>query len=324
MSVARRQIPYAGALIALCAAHGALAAPCVGDAFDQPVPTATNVVTRQVDVPSPQFPGLWQEGYLNGYPYAIYANGEGSFQASETDAAWSATFVCDSAAQTCAQDVTGALSPEGQAGLTMLTRCLLGPVSAPPPPPAPPEVTAAATAEDEINEAAAATAAAATGGSTVPPLPETTGPALDEGAETWALSPSDGATQAPVGGPTETAPPSGPEDATPAAPQQDTPAATAVTPPADQAAAPEETTPPASPPATCGLVTLPSLSEGETLQRMIQLAGGDPGPIDGFPGARTRDALIQVLGAAGASLTNRDAIVALDDLLCTPATPAAQ
>lgn len=196
-------------------ANGAVAEPCVTATFDRPVPGASDVVTRQVDVPSPQFPGLWQEGNLDGFFYALYANGEGLLQPSRTSETWQISIRCDDSAARCDLDEVGDPSPEAVKTAQFLGECLLqsDPTDA---------VVVEATTETE-------------------PSPE-------------ALP--------------------------------------------------------------CGLEAIPTGGIGITLQRLINAAGGDPGPIDGFPGELTRTALVGILGDEALSMDDATAVAALDALLC--------
>lgn len=198
----------------------AVAEPCVTETFDRPVPGATNVVTRHVDVPSPQFPGLWQEGEIEGYFYAIYANGEGSVQPSRTLPEWSITFSCDVITETCTRARQGGLPPAGADRVTdILEQCFF---------------PRKAAQEQSLR----------------PP-----------GVEEPAVEPA---------------------------------------------------------PPTCGAVALPQGEPGITLQRLLVLVGADPGPIDGYPGQRTRDAMVQILGLQSTNMSIVDAINALNTLLCEP------
>ncbi|QPM92251.1 peptidoglycan-binding domain-containing protein [Pseudooceanicola algae] len=96
-----------GLLSGALAATQAQAAPCVGAGYDRIFPGATDVVTGFADVPSPRFPGLWQEGRIGGYAYQIYANGEASVSDPAPEPAWEISVQCDSAAKTCAQTTEG-------------------------------------------------------------------------------------------------------------------------------------------------------------------------------------------------------------------------
>ncbi|WP_339822982.1 hypothetical protein [Sulfitobacter dubius] len=123
-------------------------APCVASTFDTPFPGAIDVVTRHADVPSPQFPGLWQEGTIKGFLYAMYANGEGYLKPSRERAGWQITFACPDETQECATSTDG--SPPAEAFLitNRLRSCLRGEVLTvsepePEPPQAPPAFSSA-------------------------------------------------------------------------------------------------------------------------------------------------------------------------------------
>ncbi|MEF3049204.1 hypothetical protein [Pseudotabrizicola sp. L79] len=142
-------------VVGLCLAglaQGSVAAAetCVGAGFDQPFPGATAVVTRQADVPTPQFPGLWQEGLIGGYFYELYANGEASLKADPAGEAWQITVDCKEGA--CAQTVQGN-PPDGASQIAaQLGQCLVSPVvtpilADPVPAEAPPEAPVEASAE---------------------------------------------------------------------------------------------------------------------------------------------------------------------------------
>lgn len=224
-----------GLLAGIMATTQGAAEPCVGDSFDRPFPGATSVETRFADIPSPNFPGLWQEGRIDGYPYRIYANGEASLQDGGSDPLWSIDVLCPGDSDNCTQSVTGT-PPEVALGIaTRLGLCFVAPDRAAvpvAPPPAPPPVT---------------------------------------------VTPEAAPSEPPVAAPTVTAP--------------------KVT-------------------APCGLAALPEGEPGITLQLLLVAAGGDPGPIDGLPGALTRDALGQILGPEAEGLTAEAAIAALDAFLC--------
>ncbi|MCF2869863.1 hypothetical protein L0664_02170 [Octadecabacter sp. G9-8] len=95
---------FAGLAICLLGASAtpALAAPCVSDTFDVPLPGATDVVSHVTDVPSSQFPGFWQEGQLDGYQYKIFANATATLRGGPSDSDWSIELICDLSAKTCA------------------------------------------------------------------------------------------------------------------------------------------------------------------------------------------------------------------------------
>lgn len=95
------------------------------------MPGATNVVTRQVDVPSPQFPGLWQEGVIAGYFYMLFANGEGVLQSARDAPDWAITFTCDEATKTCETVQERNEAPADAAAIKeRLERCFIAPETA--------------------------------------------------------------------------------------------------------------------------------------------------------------------------------------------------
>ncbi|WP_417250657.1 peptidoglycan-binding domain-containing protein [Celeribacter sp.] len=69
----------------------------------------------------------------------------------------------------------------------------------------------------------------------------------------------------------------------------------------------------------CGLATLPEGTQGQDLQRLLVLAGADPGWIDGIVGPRTRSAIAEVLGPINGPLDIERTIAELDALLCSDA-----
>lgn len=186
----------------------ASAEPCVSTTFDTPVPGAVNVVTRQVDVPSPQFPGLWQEGYLDGYFYTLYANGEGALRSSRSAPEWEVKIICSSQSEGCELSADGAPSDDAQRVALILQQCLLG----------------------------------------------------------------------------EKAPP--------------------------------ETQPEEVPATPCGVAAVPEGTPVAVLQSLLVAAGADPGPVDGFIGGKTLNALAEVLGPSANGLSVPDAVTAMDQLLC--------
>lgn len=118
----------ASAVVALpLMATQAWAEPCVGAAFDTPFPGATGVVTRYADVPSPRFPGLWQEGLIRGYPYVLYANGEADLRDSRRDPMWVISVACDPGATTCVQEMDGTPPEVAVAIATQLGQCFVAP-----------------------------------------------------------------------------------------------------------------------------------------------------------------------------------------------------
>jgi hypothetical protein len=88
-----------------------------------------------------------------------------------------------------------------------------------------------------------------------------------------------------------------------------------VTPPA--AAMPQAVFTPSLP---CGLQAIPQGPEGITLQRLLVLGGVSPGRLDGYPGKRTRAAMVQLLGPDAWGMPIPEAIAALNTLLCSQCT----
>lgn len=109
-------------LIVCTAASGAGAETCVGAHFGTPFPGATDVDVRRVDVPSSTFPGIWQEGRINGYFFQIWANGEALLQPSETAPDWNASVICQG--DDCQRGVTGTPPADALEVLQELETCL--------------------------------------------------------------------------------------------------------------------------------------------------------------------------------------------------------
>ncbi|WP_417272647.1 hypothetical protein [Celeribacter halophilus] len=102
----------------------AFAQTCVGAGFDIPLPGATAVETRHVDIPSPTYPGIWQEGTVRNFFYRIYANGEAALSPSASNSDWEITVLCD--AGTCQKSVTGTAPQAALDTADLLEACLLG------------------------------------------------------------------------------------------------------------------------------------------------------------------------------------------------------
>ncbi|MHA6327059.1 hypothetical protein [Roseivivax sp. CAU 1753] len=84
-------------------------------------------MTRYADVPSPRFPGLWQEGRINGDRYFLYANGEATLENGGAEPDWSITVLCDLEARTCTETAEG--SPPEAAFLVanLMGQCFVAP-----------------------------------------------------------------------------------------------------------------------------------------------------------------------------------------------------
>ncbi|WP_298860699.1 hypothetical protein [uncultured Sulfitobacter sp.] len=107
----------------------AVADPCVLATFDKPLQGANNVVTRHADVPSSQFPGLWQEGVLEGYFYAVYGNGEGTVAAARTAPAWEIRISCAAGQFECAFTEDGTPPKAANRVAGVVAQCLKGKAS---------------------------------------------------------------------------------------------------------------------------------------------------------------------------------------------------
>lgn len=193
-----------------------MAEPCVTATFDIPLAGAEDVVTKLVDVPSPQFPGLWQEGSINDFFYTLYANGEGILRPTRNSTEWQISIKCELGSETCAIAETGEPSTDGVETAAHLAACLRG--------------------------------------IEVPAAEEPPAPAIEIVEST--------------------------------------------------------------PPEPCGKAAIPRGDVGVTLQRLLVLAGGDPGPIDGYPGELTQTALVSILGEDARALDAAKAVAAMDDYLC--------
>lgn len=280
----------------------AAAAPCVGDNFERPFPGATEVSTRFVDVPSPRFPGLWQEGRLQGYSYILYANGEATVQDGGLEPQWSISVFCDLENGSCEQVADGTPPAAAVRVATLMGQCFVAPetVDVPPVPEPEPDPVAPDTEgwalvlpDDETDISPQPTLS----DTVEEPLPH---PALVAEDGTADAEPEPAETQAEEA------------ESEPAEPQ---PVEAEAAEPAPAQVAAED---PPAPPAPCGLATVPEGTPGATLQRLLVEAGEDPGPIDGFPGRLTRRALIAVLGEDAGNLGTEAAIVALNAHLCQP------
>jgi hypothetical protein len=243
-------------LFVLCVlASPTVALTCVGAAFDTPFPRAVAVETRHVDVPSPRFPGVWQEGFIHGYFYQIFANDEAVLAERKSDADWSISISCQT--ESCEQDVSGR-PPEGVGTLAdLLAACLTDPT----------------LSAEIIDQKLAASKEAEN----------------DEG-QTHALTQSL-ASPAPETNPEETTPETQNDEATGATPEE-----------ADRV--------------PCGLAVIPEGTQGQNLQRLLVLAGANPGRIDGIVGKRTRRAIAEILGPPQGIIDIPSTISELDTLLC--------
>ncbi|MGJ8597560.1 peptidoglycan-binding domain-containing protein [Sulfitobacter sp.] len=201
-------------ILALTLAKSAAAEPCVSNTFDEPLQGAVEVVTRHADVPSPQFPGLWQEGMLDGLFYTLYANGEGVVKSEKRISDWEVRVLCLDHGVDCSISATGTPPENAYQVANILSLCLRN----------------VAPAEPE--------------------KPKTT-----KQPEVSLKTP-------------------------------------------------------------CGLASVEDGAGGIVLQRLLVAAGADPGPVDGYVGGKTNEALAGILGEESTKLSIADAIGALDLWMC--------
>lgn len=137
----------------LCIAASAVqATPCVGSDFTTPFPGASNVTTHVVDVPSPRFPGFWQEGTKDGYFYTLFANGDAVLTAGR-DSTWQIAYGCDAALGECAAQIEGTPPDAAMQVAEQLKQCMLeGEVSQPVEEPEPAPVEAAPSEEEVASD----------------------------------------------------------------------------------------------------------------------------------------------------------------------------
>lgn len=69
-------------------------------------------------------------------------------------------------------------------------------------------------------------------------------------------------------------------------------------------------------PVPCGLAAVDEETDIATLQRLLTLAGKDPGPVDGFLGTKTFQAMGDFVEDAGWGTSIPDAIASVDAVLC--------
>ncbi|WP_172327289.1 peptidoglycan-binding protein [Mangrovicoccus sp. HB161399] len=114
------------AFAALPAAAAAQEIPCVGAAFDRPLPGAVNAVQRFRDVPTARYPGLWQEGRIAGFVYQLSSDLTAIVAPGFDLADWRLVVLCNAAAGSCEQRPAGPVPPAAKPVADMLGRCLLG------------------------------------------------------------------------------------------------------------------------------------------------------------------------------------------------------
>lgn len=120
----KAQLFYGSAFLLIAAP--ALADPCVSATFDLPFPDATGVQSFIVDVPSARFPAFWQMGFIDGYQYRLFSNGEGEITASDPENGWTVEITCETSGQSCDVTAIGAAPAEVLQIADALGQCLLG------------------------------------------------------------------------------------------------------------------------------------------------------------------------------------------------------
>ena len=294
------------------------AAPCVGSGHDVPFPGATSIETLQVDVPSAQFPGLWQQGLIGSYTYQIFGNRTGNLRGSLESSAWSIELNCQESL--CTRDVSGTPPRSAWDTSKRLEACFGTLVVATPEPVPVPEHPPAVASEEppapepEVVEPAKVETATE---DPAPTEPTKTDQAVEEPSATEQVVAAPVAAEPAItalegADPVASAPLAATPTGAPTAPQSGggtRPAGGQV----GQCFGPQVS---ASIPANCKPVARPDANPVITLQRLLVSAGADPGPIDGAYGPTTEEAVLQVLGFAGRGLDVPTAISAIEGFLC--------
>lgn len=286
-------------LPAAVTAGGALAEPCVGTAFDKPLPGAEAVERRFADVASALYPGLWQQGRISGLSYRLFMDLSGNLSDGQPLPEWEVSFSCSEETGSCSQSFEG-LAPIAALRISdALGRCLLGA-----------EITEADFAEPPIFIAQ-------------------TGLPADAAIDTDDRQPKAIAGLAAAAGivsgeaEAEAARNAPPVEAVASDRPTGFPAADGSTVAATAPHDGEQLGPNLMPPQTCGLGSIDrGTSPTLTIQRLLASGGYDPGPIDGMMGARTWSALAEALGARSlGQMTLNEVILALDVKLCSSSRP---
>ena len=111
-------------ILALAWPTWSAAAPCVGPALDRPLPGAQDVRQVSADVPTARFPGLWQQGRVDGLVYRIFGDGTAVLSDDPGAPRWQIRVDC--AEPTCRTAVTGAPDAGADRVAAALGRCLTG------------------------------------------------------------------------------------------------------------------------------------------------------------------------------------------------------
>lgn len=116
--------PVLGLLIATTSS--AHSAPCVSGPLDAPFPGAVNVEWQFADIPSPRFPGVWQDGLLDGFFYSLFPGEEAVVSSSRRDPVWTLELSCDINGGKCKTVTTGAPPQDAIETSEKIGRCFLG------------------------------------------------------------------------------------------------------------------------------------------------------------------------------------------------------
>lgn len=264
-------------LMSLLPGLAAAADLCPPAGPDLPLPGGAEITFHQADVSTAGFPGQWQQGVYGPekFPYRLFQNGSGAVAKNQRLRGWHVDFTCDMAARACTYASTDFPPASAVKAAKAIGDCL---IATPPKPPAPqaeqpatpPEAQAAKPAAPQSPKPQAIPAAAPQ--APKPPAPQAPNPPAPTGTQ----APRPDAAQAPGA-------------AKPAAPGSGAPARTA-------GAVAQDASKPGASQAACWIDQLPKEPAPARLQRLLLLAGFDPGRIDGKPGQHTRAALRAALG----------------------------
>ncbi|WOI57432.1 hypothetical protein [Palleronia sp. LCG004] len=284
-------LAYFSAGLAL-AATGAGAEPCVGASYDTPLPGAVEVERMYADVPSPTYPGLWQEGRVAGYVYRIFSNLSATLSDRGENPDWAIDLRCGGDPLACTRNAIGAVPERAEPVADEIAACLRG---------------------ESVNSAILSQPSGTMDGLPLASLPANGAP-MESGAGLATAAALAMGEPAPV----VRAPSSTPGEPDRPSAQNELP----TTPPGEEVGG-EATRPDArlgvslQPADECGLDGVPR--EGTpilVLQRLLDNAGHEIGAIDGLMGPRTRLALDAELGPGSAEMEIEAAITALDAALC--------
>lgn len=330
--------------------------PCVGADLATPLPKATEVAQTTMDIPAARFPGIWQQGQLNGFAYRIFPDLTAVVFDERANTGWRIDLLCTASAR-CVQTVVGAAPETASAAAKAIGECLVpveespGPPS--PAPPAAPPHDGKADAVPTVIKPAAKPAPVAKATVPKPAEKSVTGAAAGKPAKPVVAAKA--SPPSPAG---KKAAPSAP--ALPATPlpkaKMATPATSATLP--KLVTNPDRLTPakPDAPRKSAqGLAAIPSSAPTETaalgasrpsigtvaanvtskstrlcpaasaqdrgsamraIQRLLVSLGSDPGPIDGVKGKRTVAALDAIVGPDITQLDPVSVLIVLTGVIC--------